>query len=193
MADRKKKSGAAKGKNGKPEAVKQNKKSMQPKRPTASKHDGNKPKPKKPKKKKAPDWEKIKTEYVTGSLSYQKLADKHSVSVNTLKGRAKREKWGDARAASRRKVQKRKQAKIENKLADEAAEETLDVLGVAYRLLEVISDKIEQYVQPKEIKALSGALKDINDIQIINTTDNKDLNVTVTFGKTIGEESEYAE
>lgn len=167
-------------------------KAEKPDVPSGKQNPAKEKKAKRPKAKKKPDWEKIKTEYVTGTLSYQKLADKYSVSVNTLKGRAKREKWGEARTASREKVQKRKQAKIEKKLADEAAEETLDVLGVAYRLLEVISDKIEQYVQPKEIKALSGALKDIRDIQIAQA-DNDDVIVNVNINNTIGEESEYAE
>ena len=46
---------------------------------------------------KKPNWDAIKAEYLRGGISIKKLAEKHGVSFDTLKKRANREAWGDAR------------------------------------------------------------------------------------------------
>lgn len=45
----------------------------------------------------AADWLKIRNEYVNGSISYRKLAEKHEVSFATLQSRAKKESWSEER------------------------------------------------------------------------------------------------
>ncbi len=160
--------------------------------PAKNKAKGEAAPVKKAKKSKKPEWEKIKTEYILGNISYQKLAAKHKVSINTLKGRAKREKWGDERKASRENVQKKKRKKLEDKLADEAAQSELDVLSVANDLLERISNVVSgAYIEPKEFKSISGALKDIQEMQSLKDNDGK-REIVLTITKTIGEEEDYA-
>jgi DNA repair exonuclease SbcCD ATPase subunit len=39
------------------------------------------------------NWELVETEFITGDISYRKLAEKHSVSFNTLKSKASRDNW----------------------------------------------------------------------------------------------------
>ncbi len=54
--------------------------------------------------KKITDWTAIKIEYITGSLGYIKLAEKHSLSRSTLTKRAQREGWTKEREKYRKKL-----------------------------------------------------------------------------------------
>lgn len=51
-----------------------------------------------------PDWKKIKTEYISGDLSYRDLAKRYNVPFRTLSDRAKKERWVALRAKHRDKV-----------------------------------------------------------------------------------------
>lgn len=67
------------------------------------------------------DWQKIKAEYLQGSTSYRKLADKHGVSFSTLEKRARAENWVEQRknvseeaaAKARQKIVSRRTEDIE--------------------------------------------------------------------------------
>lgn len=43
----------------------------------------------------APNWDRIKADYLKGGTSYAKLAEKYHVSKRTLEDRARRESWAD--------------------------------------------------------------------------------------------------
>lgn len=50
------------------------------------------------------NWEKVKTEYVTGSMSQAELAKKHKTAKSTLQARARAEKWTQQRKDYRARV-----------------------------------------------------------------------------------------
>jgi len=50
------------------------------------------------------DWNALKVEYISGNLSLKALAEKHGMSLNTLEGRSRKEKWGAERQKYRGKV-----------------------------------------------------------------------------------------
>ena len=52
-------------------------------------------------KKKSPDWDKIKNEYITGADSVPKCARRHGANVGTAKNKCAREHWAEQRAAYR--------------------------------------------------------------------------------------------
>ena len=65
----------------------------------------------------APNWKKIKAEYIRGGISQQKLADKYGVAYGTLKRRALLENWSASRSESEQKasfVQKLRQEPFKN-------------------------------------------------------------------------------
>lgn len=66
----------------------------------------------------SPNWKKIRSEYVKGGISQQKLADKYGVSYATLRRRAEREKWRELKTKREQKVAE----KLPEKLADIQAE-----------------------------------------------------------------------
>ena len=133
------------------------------------------------------DWTSIKSEYITGNISYRKLADNWGVSFRTLSDRAVREGWKEARDAHRnnvlaktvQKVASRKATTTANKLCDlqEAADNMGRVIAGIFADTEQFhrhivteglgmgSTKVEERryekVDTKAIKDLTGALKDL--------------------------------
>lgn len=69
----------------------------------------------------APNWKKIKAEYIRGGISQQKLADKYGVHRSTLQARMQREGWQQLRDAAL--------AKTGQKLVDEIADSQADILA----------------------------------------------------------------
>ena len=86
-----------------------------------------------------PDWSVIKAEYVTGKMSYRKLAEHWGVSFRTLSDRGTREQWGEERKKYRENVTNQTVQKITarastlntNKLQSlqESADKMSDVLA----------------------------------------------------------------
>lgn len=109
-----------------------------------------------------PDWKKIRAEYINGGVSYRKLAEKHGVSFNTLKNRAKEEQWYDLRQQKDLKTT----TKIVESLSDKDAEKVVDIIGVADKLLEKIYEMLSTDVtNAQSIKSLTSALKDLKDVK----------------------------
>lgn len=118
------------------------------------------------------DWTKIKTEYITDSKSsYRKLAEKYGVPFATLRRKAKAEEWTKLRAQAEHEVS--------TKAIDKAIEDKVDratrLMDVTDKLLGKIEETVETLctgtvVTDKAIlKQISGALKDIKDIQGIKS------------------------
>lgn len=122
------------------------------------------------------DWCGVKTAYVTGSKSYAALALEMNISQGAIALRARKEKWGDARAAFRDNVVKKvveehaeKEAKGLVKLLD-AAEQMAGALSEALRdkdqLLHSIAQSSDEAwegnkLDTRAIRDLTGALKDM--------------------------------
>ena len=132
-------------------------------------------------------WATIKKEYIQGDIGYRPLAEKHRVSFNTLKGRASRENWFDEREKYRLSVGKdasvmaRKEEGTEKtpRRSGEATGEkkerkrsrqvrtAKDVFAAADLLLEAVCSMASTPQTAGEIRALTAALKDIREIQMI--------------------------
>lgn len=118
------------------------------------------------------DWTQIKTDYITDSnSSYRKLAEKYGVSFNTLQCRAKKEDWA--------KLKRQAQDKITKKTIDKDIQNKVDratrLLNVTDKLLLKIEETVEELstegivLDKSTLKQISGALKDIKDIQGIKS------------------------
>lgn len=98
---------------------------------------------------KRPSWEKLKSEYVSGSLSYRKLADKHGIPFSTLSDQARMGGWYTARKAYRDKVVKKTLQKIAVKQAQHSAKQI--------QLLQDTADEL--------VACINKAMKDKNQLQ----------------------------
>lgn len=89
------------------------------------------------------DWEKIKTEYVTGEMSYAQLADKYKISRTQFNQKACKDKWFDARKEYRKKVV----TKTTDKIANAEAKQMAKLQGIACNLsgmIDEVSKKSDQ-------------------------------------------------
>lgn len=114
------------------------------------------------------DWTQIKSEYITDSKSsYRKLAEKYDVPFATLQCRARKENWAE--------LKKQTQDNIITKTIDKDTEKKVDrmtrLLNVTDKVLEKIEVAVEELstegivLDKSTLKQLTGALKDIKDIQ----------------------------
>ena len=154
------------------------------------------------------NWTTIKREYVQGDIGYRPLAEKHKVSFNTLKGRAKRENWYAEREKYRLSVgfaaaagptgedepgnapqnvnltTQPKRVRTKGK----AVKTAKDVFAAADLLLEAVCKLASTTETAGEIRSLTAALKDIKEIQMIRdavsgTALKIDVGIEVEDGK----------
>ena len=107
------------------------------------------------------DWKKIKAEYLAGGTSYRKLADKYGVSFTTLTRTAKRENWVELRQQTEDKTT----TKIVDVVSDEGAKKATNIIDVADKLLNRISEVADMTCTMQDIKHLTSALKDLKEIK----------------------------
>lgn len=119
------------------------------------------------------DWQKIKTEYITGNASYRELAQKYGIHRATIGQKAKDEKWVELRRQHADKTQ----TKILNAVARQQVSRAERLQTVADKLLSKVESLLETDselpIDTQGMKHLSGVLKDIKEIQMIKS--QKDL------------------
>ena len=117
------------------------------------------------------DWKKIKIEYIQGNTSYRKLAEKYDVPFGTLRKVAAKEGWRELRDKTRQKAD----TKIVETEANKQAERMSRLLSVTDKLLEAVEKAVEGFIveelmlDKSALKSLSGAIKDIKEIQGIKS------------------------
>ena len=145
------------------------------------------------KKPKKPNWEKIATEYITGDIGQRELAKKHGVPFRTLQDRCRAESWVAQKKEHRAKsvsmaceLIAQEQARDTAALITQSAEKLLEAANTAIAQLQtpVTAWKAEEEtengkitreyltldpdgigaVNPKALRNIAGALKDIAQI-----------------------------
>ena len=128
-----------------------------------------------------PDWAAIKEEYITGDIGLRSIAEKHGVSFNTIKDRAKREGWGDSRREYRLSMGMPAAPKVTPQIphhttppvvyvpGEQQRENTSRLFCASEQLLDKVTELIPRIMKAGEAKSLSEALKNIKEIQMIKT------------------------
>lgn len=115
------------------------------------------------------DWVAIKTEYVTTSTSYRKLAEKYGINKDSIATRAKAENWKQERRRQTDSIQTKSIQKTTEAVAETHAERIALLMSggaKAARLLMKNLDDMEKSgeIRPYEIKATIDAMKGIKDL-----------------------------
>jgi uncharacterized protein YjcR len=117
------------------------------------------------------DWKKAKAEYIAGGTSYRKLAEKYGESLSNIKRIAKNENW----VALRDQCKAKAATKIVEIESDKQADRMKRLLNVSDKLLDAVEQAVDSFtlgtlaLDKSVLKQLSGAIKDIKDIQNIKS------------------------
>ena len=117
------------------------------------------------------DWNKIKTEYLTSDTSYRKLAQKYGVNATTIAKKASKEDWVSQRQQLANRTLSKTLTAVSNRQVNRAAR----LQKVADKLLNKIEAVVDDYnmgallVDRQSLRQITGALKDIKDIQMIRS------------------------
>ena len=118
------------------------------------------------------DWNKIKQEYISGGISYRKLAEKYSVSESTLSKRAMNEKWVELKAVAAQESNKR----IIKVVANKQRKRMEQLQNVADKVLRGIESIVDEALNGEgaqldklALRQITGALKDIKEIHSLKS------------------------
>ena len=118
------------------------------------------------------DWNAIRQEYITDeSSSYRKLAQKYGISYTSIGDKARKEGWAEQRSQYLNETL----SKSINAIGKAQAKRAERVVNVADKLLSKIEAVIDSYdgealiANTQALKHITGALKDIKDIQMIRS------------------------
>ena len=117
------------------------------------------------------DWNKIKTEYLTSDTSYRKLAQKYGVNATNIAKKASKEDWVSQRKHQADRTLSKTLTAVSNRQVNRATR----LQEVADKLLNKIEAAVDDYnmevllVDRQSLRQITGALKDIKDIQMIRS------------------------
>jgi hypothetical protein len=117
------------------------------------------------------DWKAIKTEYITGDISYRKLAEKHKIPFPTLRDKAVAEQWYKQKERNRNEIVTKSIEQIVEKESTKLAK-TDDKY---YRILDKLFDKAEELVentpiwQPQMLKDMATTMKYLKECKSIKS------------------------
>lgn len=157
------------------------------------------------------DWNVIRQEYITTeSASYRKLAEKYGISYTSIGNRARAEGW----AEQREQYLNETLSKSLKALSKNQAERAKRIQDVADKVLDKIEKAVDDFsmkelmFDKQVLKQITGALRDIKDIQMIKSdadmreqearirnlqkqaeTDDTSKDITVTI---VGDLEEYS-
>lgn len=117
------------------------------------------------------DWKAIKTEYITGNISYRQLAEKYDIPFRTVRNRAQEEQWGAIKSKTRARQEQRTLEKVVEKESTNLAKTDEKY----FRILDKLFDKAEELVvntkvwQPNSLKDMATTMKYLKECKSIKS------------------------
>lgn len=114
-------------------------------------------------------WDAALTDYISDpDSSYRKIAAKYGMSPSAVSDRARRGNWPALKEAQQRKLI----LKASNRVIDSSARRLARMLEVSDQILaqiEAIVGDPTQRIDPQSLKQITGAMKDLKEIQMIRS------------------------
>ena len=110
------------------------------------------------------NWNAIRTDYITSTLSYRDLGAKYGVCYRQIAKKGKAEDWGSQRSQHN--------AKVVTKILDDDIEQKVSSIERLETVADKVLTKVEAYIDAcdptaidtQSMKHISGVLKDIKDV-----------------------------
>ena len=100
---------------------------------------------------KAIDWVQIKAEYISGTMSASKLAEKHGVSVYAIRKRSGKERWQELRKQNQNKTANKIAEKINTEKVKKTVREIDRVVSVASKLITKLNRAVNELDKDEEL------------------------------------------
>ena len=121
----------------------------------------------------APNWKKIKAEYIRGGISQQKLADKYGVPYGTLHRKALLEKWSELRKEAELKTTQ----KPTEKIADAQADYLTRMSGKQERAAEMLFEKLLGSIEKYPNGVGTRTVRETVDVRTIETDEGEERKI----------------
>ena len=97
------------------------------------------------------DWVQIKAEYISGTMSASKLAEKHGVSVYAIRKRSGKERWQELRKQNQNKTASKIAEKINTEKVKKTVREIDRVVSVASKLITKLNRAVNELDKDEEL------------------------------------------
>lgn len=137
----------------------------------------------------AVDWLRIKSEYVNGSISYRKLAEKHGIPFSTLRDRAIGEKWSEQRNTQRNKVATKTEQKTTDKISDALSDEAAAKVKIRAGLVKLAAnwvEKQEAIEDTNDFRRMVQSCCELGIMDIQESTETEDDGLLDALSKNVG-------
>lgn len=121
----------------------------------------------------AVDWLAIRNDYINGGGSYRKLAEKYSVSFNTLKEKAVEEGWAKLKEDQHHKITTRTQQKTQDKISDALSDEAALKVRIRVGLLGLASDWVSKQTEIIDTGDFRRMVQSCLDLGIIDAEESE--------------------
>lgn len=101
------------------------------------------------------DWKAIKTEYITGDISYRKLAEKHRISFSSLEKKARADGW----AEQKRQYCDKLATTVVTELGKKDVKKTVDKLKRVSDLTDKLLDKLEKAIEELDTQFVKDVVR----------------------------------
>lgn len=100
---------------------------------------------------KAIDWVQIKAEYISGTMSASKLAEKYGVSVYAIRKRSGKERWQELRKQNQSEMANKIAEKINTEKVKKTVREIDRVVAVASKLITKLNRAVNELDKDEEL------------------------------------------
>ena len=100
---------------------------------------------------KAIDWVQIKAEYISGTMSASKLAEKYGVSVYAIRKRSGKERWQELRKQNQSETANKIDEKINTEKVKKTVREIDRVVAVASKLITKLNRAVNELDKDEEL------------------------------------------
>lgn len=97
------------------------------------------------------DWVQIKAEYISGTMSASKLAEKHGVSVYAIRKRSGKERWQELRKQNQSETANKIAKKINTEKVKKTVREIDRVVAVASKLITKLNRAVNELDKDEEL------------------------------------------
>lgn len=97
------------------------------------------------------DWATVKAEYVSGTMSAAKLAEKHGISVSSIRKKCASEHWQELRKLNQNKTANKIAEKINTEKVKKTVREIDRVVSVASKLITKLNRAVNELDKDEEL------------------------------------------